>query len=219
MASTDKSFTVKASSYLIEFNKSALGLVTANAKRRLTRKDKKAGITVDTEKVVIAVSYSIPDEYHVSNMMITLYDEMAEKDLIEFFTMVETCIESDYIVFTRISSDYMKGDTELGKALAEFGYVQDQNDPEYYEAERKLISNTALFLMLGMCTGMAIGLSAKIGTILGECIGMGIGVVIGAGLDASARKARKELKERRGVSITTTLDEDGEPVFEEDEEE
>lgn len=194
-----KPFKMKTTNGTLTCSQSETGVYTFEGRRRLTRKEKKAGVTVDEEKIVLTFKVGVPDGFKCAHMTVVRNGDVDELMVKEFMTQIDNVILDEEIVFFRVSNQEMGNDEELATALRKAGFVQDNKDPDIMEYEQNLIDFGAVWMSLGCSLGVIFGIHYGMQYM---AIFIGAGLAIGGGLSASTRKKRAELKKARGYNIT-----------------
>ena len=212
---TNKPVTAKGQYSKLEYIPNEDGSISLKGTRRRTRKEKKAGIEVDEETVLVTYEISAPDEFKCCTLTITPMDNLTELVFTENIEQFEILLDKEKYVFLRTDTSAFKDNEMVMRVLKTKRFVPDPNCPDTYELELALMSFTSLYMCLGLALGFTFGNLLTDSILLGP-IGMGAGAMIGMGIDSSKKKARKKLKDSRGINFTKTVDEDGDEVKDED---
>lgn len=194
-----KPFTIKTTNGALTCSQNENGVYTFEGRRRLTRKEKKEGIVVDEEKILITFTVGVPDGYKCAHMNVTRNGDIDELMIKEFILKIDNIISDEEIVFFRMSIMESGNDEELALALRKAGFVQDNKDTDIMEYEQNLIDYGAVWMSLGCSLGVIFGIRYGMQYM---AISIGVGLAIGSGLSAATRKKRADLKKSRGYNIT-----------------
>lgn len=200
-----KPFTMKADTVTLECSQNDTGVFTFVGRRRLTLKDRKAGVEVDEKTPVVTFKVGIPDEYKCSHMNVEVTGEVTDGMIKEFMTLIDNVISDEEIVFFRVSNKELNNDEAIKTALRKAGFVQDNKNDDIMEYEQVLTSWMGVFMCIGMCLSFCFGLSKN---MMYMPIGIGLGLAIGGFVDSNNRTIRSNLKKSRGYSITKTSEEE-----------
>lgn len=196
-----KPVVVNTNTGKINYSQDESGAYIFTCYRRLTRKDKKAGIAVDDKTPVITFKIDKPDEFKCSHFSVTVGGPFDEALIKEFIERIDNLVSDEEIVFFRGSVSEMGNNEVLVAALREVGFAQEDDVIEY---EQKVGGNLAIWMSIGTSLGVIFGLNSS---MIYLAIGIGAGMCFGSFLDAEAKKKRAALKIARGHNITETVEE------------
>lgn len=179
----------------------------------VTRKPNKKDPDIDTESLVFAATFSVPDIYECSLLTIDAAAQLTKDEYVEILQMLENmiCLGADNkLSFIQVLADNLKANEEFSQALLTQKYFTDEADSNYLVKEIELPNYVATFMCLGMGVGVSFGLNIFHNTGTGMCLGMAIGVAIGSMLNSSQGKKRDILRKARVEGLPMDNKEDKE---------
>lgn len=161
-------------------------------KRKATKKALKENENLDTEKILMSVTFCEPDKYSCTTANVNFAESLSKENYDEILKgIINTISYNDKVVFIKINKSDYENNTYFEASLDSQKFGVDVTDENALLWEKPITEWGAIFMLFGISIGMSLGKT------IGMCTGMAIGLAIGTALKSNEQNKRKELHKCR----------------------